>query len=106
LDQRSHTKLQIADAYVTRCRRPCRGIAWCCNDKLERQGGSRSALEHAGSAQNYLKWAKTSIGHDQNNVKNMIAETSTSSAGDNVCKVPAEVMFSGRCEVVEGSGGM
>ena len=49
--------MQIADAYVTRCRRPvvahCRGSVVLCrsyNDKLERQGGrSRFAVGRAAS---------------------------------------------------------
>ena len=48
--------MQIADAYVTRCRRPsvahCRDNVVLCrsyNGKLERRGGSRSALERAAS---------------------------------------------------------
>ena len=48
--------MQIADAYVTRCRRPavahCRGNVVLCrsyNGKLERRDGSRSALGHAAS---------------------------------------------------------
>jgi len=48
--------MQIADAYVTRCRRPavahCRDNVVLCrsyNGKLERRDGSRSALGRAAS---------------------------------------------------------
>jgi len=48
--------MQIADAYVTRCRRlavaRCRDNVVLChsyNGKLERRDGSRSTLEHAAN---------------------------------------------------------